>query len=144
MSTSSQGLIFGNGISFGYFLFPSLCYYCTFILFCPGLFFQTLGPIFSFLHFSNARPSHPGYLPWVSVSFPTACRAGREENCFQSKQQCQSRDHLAGCAAQEWITACNAQIFLHFSLSLFEGARKRCCQWLLHLETHRVEVSSQD
>ena len=33
MNTSSHRLIFGNGISFGYFLFPSLCYFCIFILF---------------------------------------------------------------------------------------------------------------
>lgn len=43
MSTSSQGLIFGNGISFGYFLFPPplllLYFYPFFVLACfpdPG------------------------------------------------------------------------------------------------------------
>lgn len=107
MSTSSQGLGFGNGISFGYFLFPSLCYFCIFILFLSWRVFQTLDPIFSFLNFSNIRSSHPGCLPWVSVSFLLVCGAGREENCFQAKQQCHSGDHLAGCAAWEWIIACN-------------------------------------
>lgn len=108
MSPSSQGLIFGNGISFGYFLFPSLCYFCIFILFLSWRVFQTLDPIFSFLNFSNIRSSHPGCLPWVSVSFLLVWGAGREENCFQAKQQCHSGDHLAGCAAWEWISACNA------------------------------------
>lgn len=77
MSTSSPGLIFGNGISFGYFLFPSLCYYCTFILFLSWSVFPDPGSHIQFPSLLQRSPE-PSWLPAMSISFIPYSLQGRE------------------------------------------------------------------